>query len=374
MTIPRILRTRWLGAALACTVALLGPAHPASAQPALPAQVSLPTAPAVSAVDCIGITVGDLEKETAFYTGVLGFRAVSQSESSGEGTERLTGVFGAHVRSARLSLGDESIELVQFLAPEGRPIPTDSRSNDRWFQHIAIVVPDMDRAYQHLRAHYVRHASTAPQTLPLSNPNAGGISAFYFKDPEGHVLEVIHFPPGKGDPKWQAAAAAGQEGAGGRLFLGIDHTAIVVASTEASLAFYQGVLGMRIAGTSENFGPEQEHLNNIFGARLRITALRAGRGPGVELLEYLAPGDGRAYPGDARSSDLFNWTTTVVTPSAPALESRFRAARTSWVSPGFLPYGEWPMAAQVRDPDGHALRIVQQSSGPAEAAVTEDAR
>ena len=45
---------------------------------------------------------------------------------------------------------------------------------------------------------------------------------------------------------------------------------------------------MTIAGTSENYGVEQEHLNNVFGARLRITALRAARGPGVELLEYLA--------------------------------------------------------------------------------------
>jgi hypothetical protein len=44
---------------------------------------------------------------------------------------------------------------------------------------------------------------------------------------------------------------------------------------------------MRIAGESENYGPAQEHLNNVFGARLRITALRAFARPGVELLEYL---------------------------------------------------------------------------------------
>ncbi len=51
-----------------------------------------------------------------------------------------------------------------------------------------------------------------------------------------------------------------------------------------------------MAGTSENHGLEQERLNNVFGARLRITALRAARGPGVELLEYLAP---RTWPADA---------------------------------------------------------------------------
>ena len=32
----------------------------------------------------------------------------------------------------------------------------------------------------------------------------------------------------------------------------------------------------------------------MFGARLRITALRAHAGPGIEFLEYLAPRDGPA--------------------------------------------------------------------------------
>ena len=123
--------------------------------------------------------------------------------------------------------------------------------------------------------------------MPDWNKNAGGIEAFYFKDPDGHVLEVLAFPPGKGDPRWQEK---------GRLFLGIDHTAIVVGDTEASLRFYRDTLGMRVAGGAENYGTEQEHLNNVFGARLRITALRAEKGPGIEFLEYLAPSDGRPRP------------------------------------------------------------------------------
>jgi hypothetical protein len=55
---------------------------------------------------------------------------------------------------------------------------------------------------------------------------------------------------------------------------------------------------MQKAGESENYGTEQEHLNNVFGAHLAITTLRraAGPGPGIELLEYLVPRDGRAMP------------------------------------------------------------------------------
>ena len=121
----------------------------------------------------------------------------------------------------------------------------------------------MDRAYKLLRGNKVKHASTGPQRLPEWNKNAAGIQAFYFRDPDGHFLEVLAFPPDKGAAKWHEQ--------NGRLFLGIDHTAIVISDTDASLRFYRDVLGLKVVGESENHGPEQERLNNVFGARLRIT-------------------------------------------------------------------------------------------------------
>jgi catechol 2,3-dioxygenase-like lactoylglutathione lyase family enzyme len=92
--------------------------------------------PLVKGVDSIGLTVSDLDRSVAFYS-----------------YERLTGVFGLRMRTARIRLGEEYIELTEFLAPRGRPAPVDARSNDRWFQHIAIIVSDMDRAYRWLREH-----------------------------------------------------------------------------------------------------------------------------------------------------------------------------------------------------------------------------
>lgn len=323
--------------------------QPAASSPASSAAAS----PLVTGVGAIGVTVSDLDAAVAWY-GILGFQKIDEFEVAGEAHEHLTGVFGLRCRIARLRLGDEVIELTDYLAPEGRPIPADSRSNDRWFQHIAIVVRDIDEAYAHLRAHGVRHASAGPQTLPRSNPNAGGISAFYFKDPDGHVLEIIHFPPDKGDPRWRRPDPP--------LFMGIDHTAIVVADTDASLAFYRDALGMRIAGTAENFGVEQERLNNVFGVRLRITALDAGPGPGVELLEYLAPATGRDYPADSTDNDLWSWRTTLITSDAAKGAT---AARTSgeWISPGVIhrPADALGLehAAMVRDPDGHAILFAQ---------------
>jgi catechol 2,3-dioxygenase-like lactoylglutathione lyase family enzyme len=253
----------------------------------------------LSRVDSIGITVGEMERALAFYTGVLPFEVVSETEVQGDAYEHLFGVFGMRARIVRLRLGHEEIELIDYLAPEGRPVPVDSRSNDEWFQHVAIIVSDMDAAYARLREHEVQHASTGPQTLPDWNPNAGGIKAFYFKDPDGHNLEILQFPPDKGAARWHAPSDD--------LFRGIDHTAIVVRDTAPSLALFQDALGLQVRGTSENYGIEQERLNNVFGARLLITSLGAPAGPAVEFLDYLAPATGRPTPLDTQANDLWSW-------------------------------------------------------------------
>src|SRR5438876_1186106 len=310
----------------------------------------------IIAVGPIQVTVGDMDRSVDFYSRVLTFEKISDSEVAGEDVERLFGVFGARVRIVKMKLGDESIELVQFLAPRGRSIPADSRSNDLWFQHIAVIVSNMDRAYQVLRQNKVEHASSGPQRLPDWNKNAGGIKAFYFKDPDEHPIEILEFPEGKGDPKWHRGSE--------RLFLGIDHTAIAVSDTDTSLKFYRDLLGLRVAGESENYGTEQEHLNNVFGAHLRITALRAPTGPGIELLEYLSPRDGRPFPVDEHANDLVHRETILMTPDADAAASQLSAARVRFVSSGVVANHmqmlDFSKAFLVRDPDGHAIEIAAQ--------------
>ncbi|MGH7835161.1 MAG: VOC family protein [Candidatus Binatia bacterium] len=310
----------------------------------------------VKSVEAVGMTVSDMDRSVEFFSGVLSFEKVSDVDVWGTEYERLQGVFGLRMRVVRLKLGGEMVELTEYLAPQGRPIPVDSRSNDHWFQHIAIVVSDMDKAYQQLRNHKVRHASTGPQQIPEWNKAAAGIRAFYFRDPDGHHLEIIYFPPGKGDPKWQQK--------GDRLFLGIDHTAIVVADTQRSLKFYRDTLGMKLAGESENYGIEQERLNNVFGARLRISGLKADAGPGVEFLEYLAPRDGRPAPVDTRANDIWHWQTGMGVSSAATAEQKLRMGRAKAISPGVVTIPEQRLGFKqgflARDPDGHAVQLIEK--------------
>ena len=327
----------------------------------VPFLLATQTKPAVERVGAVGMTVSDMDRSVEFYSKILSFEKISDIEVTGDDYERLQGVFGLRMRIVRMKLGNETLELTEYLAPKGRPYPADSRGNDRWFQHIAIITSDMDKAYARLREFKVEHASTGPQRLPDWNKNAGGIKAFYFRDPDRHYLEILQFPAGKGDAKWHQSD---------RLFLGIDHTAIVVSNTEASLKFYQDVLGLTIAGTSENYGIEQERLNNVFGARLRITGLRAsGGGPGIEFLEYLAPRDGRPTPVDAKANDILHWQTNLIVRDAARVEETLRSENSRFISPGTVMLTDTRAGIGrgllVRDPDGHVMALIETTKATA---------
>lgn len=305
-------------------------------------------------VDAIGITVKDMNRSVTFYRDVLGFKKIADHEFSGPAYENLNGLFGINIRVVRMQLGDEFIELTDYLTTGGRSIPEDQRSNDLFFQHIAIVVSDMEKAFRQLKKNNVEYVSTAPQTLPVSNVAAAGIRAFYFHDIDDHNLELIYFPKGKGDPKWQRT--------GNKIFLGIDHTAIGVSNTEKSRKFYQDLLGIEKKGESWNYGTEQAHLNNVEGASLHITGFRASAGPGVEFLQYLEPGPGKKYPADTRADDIWFWQTIFFTNDAEALYNKISISDYSIISKQVVhtrEFGYHIKSFLVKDPDGHAILIKQ---------------
>ena len=317
----------------------------------------------MTAVKSIGMTVADLDRSIDFYTTVLKFTKIGDRQVSRTAaidpspipTDQLPEMATSQLRVVELQLGGETIELTEFLTDKGRSIPLNSRSNDVWFQHLAIVVSDMHRAYQHVRQQAIVQISPQPQTLPDWNLAAGGIEAFYCQDPDGHNLELIHFPPSKGDPKWQQPTAD--------LFLGVDHTAIVVTDTIASRAFYCDLLGLELQQESENFGWEQAQLSGIANPKVRISSLKATTGIGIELLEYLEPNNGRAIPIDTKPNDLWCSQTQIAIADRIETVKQFKNARLPIVSAVVSPSTnslEFDRQFLVCDPDGHKIRLVDR--------------
>jgi catechol 2,3-dioxygenase-like lactoylglutathione lyase family enzyme len=309
----------------------------------------------VLSVASVGFTVSDMDRSVAFYRDVLTFKPVSDVELDGPEYDQLWGVFGARARVVRLQLGDQILELTQFLSPpDVRPIPVPSYSHDLWFQHVAIVVRDMDAAWAQLRKHHVRQISPRPQTIPASNHAAAGIKAIKFRDPDGHNLELLWLPEDKGHPRWHEP--------GSEVFLGIDHTAMTVRSTEHSIRFYRDLLGLTVAGGSVNAGTEQERLDSLPGVRARVTGLAPKLSPpGVEFLEYELPMPGRPMPVDSLPTDLWHWQTTLVVPDPESAAAGLKGL-ARFVSSGVVRVPEkalgFTKGVLVRDPDGHVLQLV----------------
>ena len=267
--------------------------------------------------------VADLERAVAFYRDRLDFTVVERGALDPDSLAAL-GMSGAQNAQVLLQLGEQQMALGRFSEP-GRPYPPHSRSDDRWFQHLAIVVRDIDTAVARLRQTGALVAITdgsAPR-LPAAN---GGVRAFKFRDPDGHPLELLWFPPGQGRAVWHRPP--------GPLFLGIDHTALSVASIPRSLGFYR-TLGFAVRARSWNHGPAQDRLDGLSLARVRVIGLAAGaNAPGLELLGYRPPG--RPAPSPRPNDLLTDWVTLAVAGGG---------------------------SRGLRDPDGHLLVLVNQGAG-----------
>lgn len=324
-------------------------------------QAREPLAGDIERLKTIGFTVADLDREVDFFVKVLQFEKVSDFRVAGSEYDRMQGVFNTNMRIVHLRLGNQLVELTAYVAPPtGRPVPVPSYSNDLWFEHMAIVVGDMDAAYKLLQDANVRQISAQPITIPQSNPGAAGIRAIKFHDPENHPLELIYFPAGKGNPTWQKPS--------NRVFLGIDHTAMTVGTTEKSVAFYRDLLGFGVGGTTFNSGTTQEVLDNLFNDTCVVTAMMPTLAPPhVEFLEYKTPPGGRPMPADTRSNDLWHWQTTLVTRNIQAVNDRLRNAGVQLITPDVVAIPQdgqgnlgFKKSIMVRDPNGHAIRIVEE--------------
>ncbi len=299
----------------------------------------------------ISFTTFDAGRLGEFYRQAFGFEAMETEHLGGEAFARLTGVEGAQACALPLRLGEETIELLAF-EPPGRPYPADIGCDDLRFQHIAIAVADMEEAYLRLCAckGWTAITRSAPQRLP---PGSGAVTAFKFRDPEGHPLELLSFPSENMPPRWQDAAR--RRGP----CLGIDHSAIVVSDTASSVTFYRQYLGFSAAGSSLNRGREQEQLDDVPGAVVEVTALDPGTGnsPHLELLCYRSRDIPRAAPPALGTNDIAATRLTLEVDDVRALAHRLAAAQLRFISAATVALCDRRPALVIRDPDGHALLL-----------------
>src|SRR5262249_47088495 len=284
-----------------------------------------------------------------------GFVCIDDSPKSDPAFAELIGFANGQVRLTSLRLGNQVISLAE-TKPLGRSYPKDVPVWDPRFQHFAIVVSNMTAGYANLQAlrNWTAISTDGPQILP---PTSGGVTAFKFRDPEGHPLELLAFAPGAIPAHWAFRS--------GNLCLGIDHSAISVADTSRSVAFYSR-LGLARTTSSLNVGREQEKLDNLIGAVVEVTTLSSPMQavPHVELLCYRGNFNRRELStnrNDVIATQLVfeverNRLDTIVSPS----HDKTISSSTIVESAG--------LRALLRDPDGHLLCIESGDDASSQSA------
>ena len=309
------------------------------------------TAPA-AVIDRITLIVSDLDRSEEDYVTTFGCTVERRGDIEPSVTSVLC-IPDAHGRSSCLRLGRERIELLEFTDTAGRPYPPDSTSTDLWFQHMAIIVSNMTQAYQRVMANpRFRPISRAgPVRLPDAS---GGVTAFKFRDHDGHPMELLAFPAGDAPAEWRADS-------GTDCFLGVDHTAIAISDTAGSATFFNAVFGFSAGAHTENRGAAQDALDDVDDVQVSVTRLAPDLpAPRMELLHYHV-GTRRQIPADTASNDITATHCVVRVASLDATAKALARCGAALTADDLMMRRGGIPAALVQGPDGHRFLIEERA-------------
>ena len=140
----------------------------------------------------VGLTVSDLERSIAFYRDVLGLEFQGEIFMEGEETDKMFRRVNCKARVAYLN-GSKAVEappveLIQFVKNEVKKVPSDLFTTS--ISEVCFYTDDIDSAYKHLVDNNVECLSET-QYFDFRADGFGESRAFYFRDPDGIILEMM---------------------------------------------------------------------------------------------------------------------------------------------------------------------------------------
>lgn len=140
----------------------------------------------------VGLSVSDLDKSIAFYRDVLGLAFQGEIMMVGEETDKMFQKKNCKARVAYLN-GSENIEtlpveLIQFVDNEFKKVQSNLFMTS--ISELCFYTDDIDTVYKELIKNNVECLSE-PQYFDFSSQGFGKSKAFYFKDPDGIILEMM---------------------------------------------------------------------------------------------------------------------------------------------------------------------------------------
>ena len=143
----------------------------------------------MASIDHIGLTVGDLDRAIQFYCTVLDCVVRERAVIEGAEVETLTGVAGAVIHTADLTLsGGGMLELLQYRGTSRTVLA--QRRFDAGHSHIAFTVDDVDATRLRLLKAGAPDCSL-PVTLNEPGSSWDQVRVCYALDPDGRTIEFV---------------------------------------------------------------------------------------------------------------------------------------------------------------------------------------
>ncbi len=140
----------------------------------------------------VGLTVSDMDRSIRFYRDVLGLQFQGEILMEGPSTEAMFQRKNCKARVAYLNGSDKSgmppVELIQFVDTTVHPQRADLFTTS--VSELCFYTEDIEKMYQYLQEQQVECLS-APQSFDFTAGGFGKSKAFYFRDPDGIVLEMM---------------------------------------------------------------------------------------------------------------------------------------------------------------------------------------
>jgi len=143
----------------------------------------------ITGIHHTSFTVSNLDRSLAFYRDILGMELVVERDVTGDYMADLMGFENLHIRLVFLKIGEELLELIEYLSPSGNIVNT--KKNNPGTAHICFRIKDLLSLYKKLVL-----SGVCVESEPVAitkGPNKGGFAMFIY-DPDGIPLELLETP------------------------------------------------------------------------------------------------------------------------------------------------------------------------------------
>jgi catechol 2,3-dioxygenase-like lactoylglutathione lyase family enzyme len=147
---------------------------------------------AVTRLNHVAVTVGDMDRALAFWADALGLELIGRGSVRKAHLDHIVGLADTVIEWAELAVpGGTVIELFRYAHPRTQEHPP-LQPNDQGATHVCLEVADIDEMFRSITERGYISRSDAPIEIP--DGDWRGWRDVYVESPDGVIVELSEAP------------------------------------------------------------------------------------------------------------------------------------------------------------------------------------